>query len=224
MVFLTRAGGTILDLLIRQWPLLPSHAFNGDQEDVDTYTFSLARCKIEELQAHGTISMFLAGIVAAVYSSPMFATSPWYAKACFNSSFLISIVSVRKAQQQAYILRRFLPSSETNKHDNANAVRIQFAVKVGEDPDDPDGNNTWKVDFWKQVRWNCSVLFLNMAVILLCLGFTFMVFQAAWVAGWKWEEDNTKIALCLIAVGAVCLGHYMYNGFYIYQDFSKKTA
>ncbi|KAJ4420167.1 hypothetical protein N0V82_004510 [Gnomoniopsis sp. IMI 355080] len=161
---------------------------------MDTFAFSFARCKIEELQAHCTTSMFLAGIVAAVYSSPMYANSPWYVKACFNSSFLTSIVSVRKAQQQAYILRRFLPYSATTKHDNANAIRIQFAVKAREDLDDPDGNNAWRVDFWKQVRWNSSVLFLNMAVIFLCLGIAFTVLQAAYVAGWKWEKDDTKVS------------------------------
>lgn len=54
MDFFATAGRTLLDLCIRQWPLLPSGAFNGAQEDVDTYTFALARYKIEELQAHAT--------------------------------------------------------------------------------------------------------------------------------------------------------------------------
>lgn len=184
-------------------------------------------------------SMFVAGIVAAIWSSSMFASSPWHAKANFYSAFFTSIVSVRKAQQQAYILRRFLPCSNTNKADNANAIRVQFAINTGSVATQED---VWKVDFWKQVRWNTSLLFLNLAVIFLCSGLLCMVLQAADAVGWKWGEDSTKvslcspgshilqyltlpqIALCVIVVSALCAGHYIYNGFDIYRDYSKKDV
>lgn len=46
---------TVLDLFVVMWPVLPSDAFHGNEDQVNDFTFKLAESKIAELNATSTV-------------------------------------------------------------------------------------------------------------------------------------------------------------------------
>ncbi|TGO07256.1 hypothetical protein BTUL_0301g00040 [Botrytis tulipae] len=86
-----------LDFTFLAWPTIPNDTFLGDTEEVNKYTFELARSKIDELDSILTTSALIAGVVAAVHSWPSFDKSPWPAKTLFGASFILSLMSIAAA-------------------------------------------------------------------------------------------------------------------------------
>lgn len=128
-------------------------------------------------------SALLAGVVAAVHSWPSFDRSPWPAKTLFGASFILSLMSVRKAKQLNYILRRLaIDGSETEAGDK---IRIQLAKK--------NSKGEWIASRGRQMIWNGSDLFLNFSIITMVLGYGWMILGAAVQVSWDWGEDDTKV-------------------------------
>ncbi|KAF2630362.1 hypothetical protein BU25DRAFT_446601 [Macroventuria anomochaeta] len=160
----------LLDLSIVAWPLLPPNAFHGTDEEIDDFTFKLAESKLVELTAISTTSCLIAGIVAAIYSWPIYSTSPWPVKTFYGPAFIFSLVLIHKVLQQNYILRRLELHNSGSRTEAGDKVRRQLAKQ--------DLNGRWVPSFRRQMWWNSSTLFLNLSIILLLAGYGCTIISA----------------------------------------------
>jgi hypothetical protein len=198
MSFLGRAA---LDLFILAWPALPSDAFDGNPRQVDDFTFRLAESKIRELDtASPTVShppseslfaltgimqaALVAGVVATLYSSSIFDQSPWPTQVLIGSSFILSLLSVRKAFQLSYILRRLELHGGDDRTQAGDRIRRQLATKE---------HGRWVPSPVLQRLWNSPVLYLNLATIALISGYAWAVLAAAADVGFDWSRRETKV-------------------------------
>jgi hypothetical protein len=128
-------------------------------------------------------SALLAGVVAAAYSWPSFEDSPWPAKTLFGASFILSLMSARKAMQLNYILRRLaIDRSGTGTGDK---IRNQLAER--------NSKGEWIPSRGRQMIWNGATLFLNIAIVTMVLGYGWMIVGTAVQVSWDWGKDDTKV-------------------------------
>jgi hypothetical protein len=191
------------DLFIIAWPILPPDAFIGTQKQIDDFTFKLTESKIQELNSISTTvswlntgfhsvqadkykSALIAGVVATLYSWPSFDKSPWPAHVLIGASFILSLLSVRKALQLSFILRRLELHGGDDRTAAGNKIRRQLATLEGED---------WVPSRGHEILWNSPVLYLNLATISLLLGYAWGIFAAAVEVGFDTGKRETKVAL-----------------------------
>jgi hypothetical protein len=125
-----------------------------------------------------------------VYSWPLFEKSPWPAQSLFGASFICSLISVRKALQQSYILRR-LELHNDNNDDRMVAgdrVRRQLARRIvkGEE-------HVWVPDIKFQMIWNSSHMFLNLGILSLVAGYAWMILASAIEKGKNSDKNGAMV-------------------------------
>jgi hypothetical protein len=191
----------VLDLFILAWPALPSDAFDGNPEQVDDFTFRLAESKIRELDAVSTTvshplsqplfalaetiqAALVAVVVATLYSSSLFNQSPWPTQVLIGCSFILSLLSVRKAFQLSYVLRRLELRGGDDRKQAGNTIRRQLATKEHE---------RWVPSPVLQILWNSPVLYLNLAIIALLSGYAWAILAAAADVGFDRSRRETKV-------------------------------
>ena len=128
----------------------------------------------------------IAGVVTAIYSWPSFEDFPWPAKLCIGISFIMSLLSVRKALKHSYVLRRLELHGCDSRTKAGDQIRRELATKDGA---------SWKPNFGLQVMWNSSVLYLNIPIMALLIGYTMAVLAAAADAGFNPKDSRTKVGL-----------------------------
>lgn len=131
-----------------------------------------------------TQSALVTGVCATIYSWPIFDQAPWPAKTLFGTSFIFCLVSIRKALQQTYILRRLTLHGMTTP-EMADKIRIQLANK------NKDGH--WVPCRIQQMIWNSSILFLNLALLTLVAGYVWTILAAAYRVRFDASKDDTRV-------------------------------
>lgn len=129
-------------------------------------------------------SALVAGVVATLYSWPSFDRSPWPAHVLIGASFILSLLSVRKALQLSYILRRLELHGGKDRTEAGDKIRRQLATFQG---------GLWTPSRGREVLWNSPVLYLNLATITLLLGYAWVIFAAAVDVGFDKGRRETKV-------------------------------
>jgi hypothetical protein len=174
----------------------------------------------------------IAGVVATLYSWPSFDKSPWPAHILIGASFILSLLSVRKALQLSFILRRLELHGGDDRTAAGNKIRRQLATLEGED---------WVPSRGHEILWNSPVLYLNLATISLLLSYAWGIFAAAVEVGFDTGKRETKVTLLapvsrpisnkleqiavgLLTIGAISIPHYWSSETIIYFKYITWTS